>query len=109
VVFTGTVKPGVSGHKVYLERENVAHTAFHVIETGEVIAPVPPSKPEYSFSIEYRFYVTGTTKVRIKVPGDPQNGSTVSETFTLQVNPASASTLVSSPPQIPKLPSEGQI
>jgi hypothetical protein len=109
VTFSGTVKPGVAGHKVYLERENAAHTAFHVIETGEVVAPEPPTKPEFTFKIEYRFYVTGTTKVRIKVPGDPQNGSTVSETFTLQVNPASASTLVGSPPLNPKLPSEGQI
>jgi hypothetical protein len=109
VTFSGTIKPGVAGHKVYLERENLAHTAFHVIATGEVVGPEPPVKPEYTFSIEYRFYVTGTNKVRIKIPGDPQNGSTVSETFTIQVNPAPASSLVSAPPENPTLTSEGQI
>jgi len=109
LTFSGTVKPGVIGHRVYLERENAAHTAFHVIATGEVIPPAPPAKPEYTFAIEYRFYALGTTKVRVKIPGDPQNGSTVSETFTIQVNAAPASRLVSAPPENPTLPSEGQI
>jgi hypothetical protein len=108
LVFSGTVKPGVAGHKIYLERENAAHTGFHVIATGEVIAPEPPTKPEFTYSIEYRFYLPGTTTVRVKIPGDQQNGSTVSEPFTIQVNAAPASTLVSAPPDIPTLPSEGQ-
>jgi hypothetical protein len=108
VTFSGTVKPGVEKHRVYLERENGAHTAFHVIETTEEGKPTEPGD-ESAYSITYRFFALGTTKVRIKVPGDPQNGSTVSETFTIQVNPASASSLVSSPTQNPTLPSEGQI
>lgn len=109
LTFSGTVKPGVAGHRVYLERENGAHTAFHVIATGEVVAPEPPKTTAFTFSIEYRFYVLGITKVRIRIPGDPQNGSTASETFTIQVNPAPATSLVSAPPENPTLPSEGQI
>lgn len=109
LTFSGTVTPGVAGHKVYLERENAAHTGFHVIATGEVVAPEPPKTTAFTFSIEYRFYVLGITKVRIRIPGDPQNGSTSSETFTIQVNPAPASALVSAPPENPTLPSEGQI
>lgn len=109
LTFSGTVLPGVAGHRVYLERENGAHTGFHVIATGEVVAPEPPKTTAFTFSIEYRFYVLGITKVRIRIPGDPQNGSTASETFTIQVNPAPASALVSAPPENPTLPSEGQI
>ncbi len=108
LVFFGTVKPGVAGHKIYLERENAAHTGYHVIATGEVIAPEPPAKPEYTYSIEYRFYLSGMANVRVKIPGDQQNGSTVSEPFTIQVNAAPASALVSAPPENPTLPSVGQ-
>jgi hypothetical protein len=104
--FSGTVKPGVEKHPIYLERENAAHTAFHVIERGEESTPVGGVS---TYSIDYSFFALGTTKVRIKVPGDPQNGSTVSETFTIQVNPAPASALVSAPPVNPKLPSEGEV
>jgi hypothetical protein len=109
IVFSGTVKPGIAGHKIYLERENAAHTGYHVIATGEVIAPEPPAKPEYSYSIEYRFYQSGMTNVRVKIPGDQQNATTVSEPFAIQVNAAPASALVSAPPENPTLPSEGQV
>jgi hypothetical protein len=77
-----------------------------VIETGEESKPVDGVS---TYSLDYQFYASGTTKVRVKVPGDPQNGSTVSETFTIQVNAAPASALVSAPPVNPKLPSEGQL
>jgi hypothetical protein len=106
LTFSGTVMPGVEKHPIYLERENAAHTAFHVIERGEESTPTSGVS---NYSIDYSFFALGTTKVRIKVPGDPQNGSTVSETFTIQVNPAPASALVSAPPSNPKLPSEGEV
>ncbi len=109
LVFSGTVKPGIAGHKIYLERENAAHTGYHVIATGEVIAPEPPAKPEFTYSIEYRFYLSGTINVRVKIPGDQENGTTVSEPFTIQVNAAPASAVVSAPGDNPTLPSDGQI
>jgi hypothetical protein len=109
LVFFGTVKPGIAGHKIYLERENAAHTGYHVIATGEVVAPEPPTKPEYTYSIEYRFYQSGTTNVRVKIPGDQENGTTVSEPFAIQVNAAPASALVGAPDDNPTLPSDGQV
>lgn len=106
LTFSGTVKPGVSQHWVYLEREDASHTGFHVVESSEVHPPQPPAHPEYWYSISYTPASPGSSTLRIKIPGDPQNGGTESETFTLQVTPAAASTLKPSGPA--RLPSEGQ-
>jgi hypothetical protein len=108
VTFSGTIKPGVAHHVVYLERENAAKTAFHVIEVGEVIPP-SPMQPEYTFSITHAFYDVGTSVVRIRIPGDPQYGATVSEPFTIQVNAAPPFTLTPESPGNSTPPSEGQI
>ncbi len=106
LTFSGTVKPGVTNHWVYLERENAAHTAFHVVETGEVHPPELPAHPEYWYSITYAPASAGTSTMRIKIPGDPQNGGTESETFTLEVSASPASTLTPGGPA--RFPSEGQ-
>ncbi len=108
VTFSGTVKPGVRGHVVYLERENASKTAFHVIQVGEVIPP-SEKQPEYTFSITHTFYEVGTSVVRIRIPGDPQYGATVSEPFTIQVNTAQPATLTPEAPGNSTLPSEGQL
>lgn len=115
LTFSGTVKPGViaghesiAGHDVYLERQNPNTKGFHVLEVGHVVAPVAPST-EYTYSIEHKFFGTGTQVVRIKIPGDPQNGSSVSEPFTIQVNPAPASSLTPVTPGNSSQPSEGQL
>jgi hypothetical protein len=110
VRFFGTVKPGmgIEGHPVYLERESVTHIGFHVIALGQVL---PPSggEPEYHYEIPYYLFKTGTNVLRVRIPGDPQNGGASSEKFTIQVNPAPAAKLLSEPPNNPKLPSEGQL
>ncbi len=115
LTFSGTVKPGIipghesiTGHDVYLERQNPNTAGFHVLEVGHVIAPVPPST-EYTYSIEHKFFGAGTQVVRIKIPGDPQNGSSVSEPFTIQVNSAPASSLTPVSPGNSSQPSEGEI
>jgi hypothetical protein len=115
LTFSGTVKPGIiaghesiAGHDVYLERQNPNTTGFHVLEVGHVVAPVPGST-EYTYSIEHRFFGAGTQVVRIKIPGDPQNGSSVSEPFTIQVNPAPAASLTPVTPGNSSQPSEGQV
>jgi hypothetical protein len=104
--FTGTVKPGIAGHVVYLEREDASHIGFHPVEVGEVVAPTA-TQPEYTYSITRAFYSVGTTRVRVRIPGDPINGGTASEPITIQLTQAPASSLT---PQMPgRLPSEGQI
>ena len=115
LIFSGTVKPGliaghesIAGHDIYLERQDPNTKSFHVLEVGQVVAPVAPSK-EYTYSIAHKFFGTGTQVVRIKIPGDPQNGSSVSEPFTIQVNPASASSLTPVTPGNSSQPSEGQV
>jgi hypothetical protein len=105
VIFSGTVKPGVVKHIVYLEREDASHTAFNVVETGEVQAP-NAEHPEYWYSLKFAPELLGTSKYRVKIPGDPQNGSTESETFTITVTPGLASAI--KPGTTPTLPSEGQ-
>jgi hypothetical protein len=115
LTFSGTVKPGIipghesiAGHDIYLERQNPNTSGFHVLEVGHVVAPVAPST-EYTYSIEHRFFGAGAQVVRIKIPGDPQNGSVVSEPFTIQVNPAPAASLTPVSPGNSSQPSEGQL
>jgi hypothetical protein len=115
LTFSGTVKPGIiagresiTGHDIYLERQNPNTAGFHVLEVGHVIAPVPPST-EYTYSIEHKFFGAGTQVVRIKIPGDPQNGSSVSEPFTIQVTSAPAPSLTPVSPGNSSQPSEGQV
>jgi hypothetical protein len=103
LTFSGTVSPDRTEHTIYLERENASGTAFRVeqvstIQTGSV------------YSIEHTVYEAGTSVFRIRIPGDPQNGGGVSQTFTIQVAPASsASALTPEAPGNSTLPPEGQV
>ncbi len=101
--FSGNVSPERVGHVIYLERENALGTAFHVeqvstIQTGSV------------FLIEHTVYEAGTSVFRVRIPGDPQNGGGISQTFTIQITPASSAAAL--PPETPgntTLPPEGQV
>ncbi|HLH13199.1 MAG TPA: hypothetical protein VKV16_00290 [Solirubrobacteraceae bacterium] len=110
LVFSGDVKPGmgIEGHPVYLERENAAHIGFHVIALGEVLPP-NTTDPEYHYEIPYYLFKPGTSVLRVRIPGDPQNSTTSSEKLTFQVTRESAAQLLGEPTENPKLPSEGQL
>lgn len=103
LTFSGNVTPERVGHVIYLERENALGTAFHVeqvstIQTGSV------------FAIEHTVYEAGTSVFRVRIPGDPQNGGGISQTFTVQIAPAStASALTPEAPGNTTLPPEGQV
>ena len=99
--FKGTVAPDHTGHVVYLERQNVAGTAFHVVQVGHVL-------PGSVYSIIHQVYVPGTKVFRIDIPGGPDNGRAVSQLFTVQVNPAPASALTPETSANSSQPSEGQ-
>jgi hypothetical protein len=101
LTFKGTVAPDQTGHIIYLERQNAAGTAFHVVQVGHVL-------PGSVYSIVHQVYVPGTKVYRIDIPGGPDNGRAVSQPFTVQVTPAPASALTPEAPGNSSLPSEGQ-
>jgi hypothetical protein len=101
LTFKGTVVPDQTGHIIYLERQNAAGTAFHVVQVGHVL-------PGSVYSIVHQVYVPGTKVYRIDIPGGPDNGRAISQPFTIQVTPAPASALTPEAPGNSSLPSEGQ-
>jgi hypothetical protein len=101
--FSGTVSPERAEHVIYLERENALGTAFHVEQVSSI-------HPGSGFLIEHTVYEAGTSVFRLRIPGDPQNGGGVSQTFTIQITPASSAATL--PPETPgntTLPPEGQV
>jgi hypothetical protein len=101
LTFKGTVAPDQTGHVIYLERQNTAGTAFHVVQVGHVL-------PGSVYSIVHQVYVPGTKVFRVEIPGGPDNGRAVSQLFTIQVTPAPPSALTPEAPGNSSLPSEGQ-
>jgi hypothetical protein len=102
LTFTGSVAPTPSrpGHVIYLERENTSTHEFHVVQVSTLT-------PESTFSIPYQVYSTGTDVFRVHIPGGPDNGSAASQPFTVQVNPAPATTLTPEAPSNSSGPAEG--
>ena len=101
LTFKGTVAPDHTGHIIYLERQNAAGTAFHVVQVGYVL-------PGSVYSLVHQVYVPGTKVYRIDIPGGPDNGRAVSQLFTVQVTPAPASALTPEAPNNSSQPGEGQ-
>ncbi len=102
LTFTGTVTPARAGHAIYLERQNLAGTGFHVISVGTV-------NPDGSYSITRNLYAPGSEVLRVKIPGDPENGGTASNPFAITVTPlTSASKIKPEPPGNSTLPPQGQ-
>jgi hypothetical protein len=108
VKFSGTVTPWHAEHVVYLEAENASGLGFHVIQVAKVIPPLTPGGPA-TFALEHAFYNAGAgpRKVRIKVPGDPENQGTASETFEISLTPATM--LLPEAPGNTTLPGPGQV
>jgi hypothetical protein len=101
VIFTGAVSPDHTGHVIYLERQNVRTSEFHVIQvsflgTGSV------------YSIVHQLYEPGAKVLRVRIPGGPENLGAVSQPFTIQVTPAPAASLMPESPGNSSLPPEGQ-
>ncbi len=100
LTFTGSVAPSHPGHVIYLERQNTAGDAFHVVQVSTL-------SQESTFSIAYQVYSVGTQVFRVHIPGGPDNGAASSQLFTIQVNPAAAGTLVAESPGNSSSPAEG--
>ena len=98
----GAVPPARAGHTIYLERQDINGPGFHVVQVGTEAA-------DGSYSIGRLLLDPGTEVLRIKVPGDPENGATASSPFTITVNPLpSAAKLPAEPQSNTTLPPAGQ-
>ena len=102
VTFTGTVTPARAGHTIYMERQNLAGTGFHVVAVGTVEAGG-------TYAVSRILYAPGTEVLRVKIPGDPENGGTASTPVTVTVNPLAASKLTPEPPSNTTSPPEGKV
>ncbi|MGH2865399.1 MAG: hypothetical protein ACRDJX_09145 [Solirubrobacteraceae bacterium] len=98
----GSVSPEHAGHVIYLERENRAGAAFHVVEISTLTGAS-------TYSIAHTLYTIGTSVFRVRIPGDRQNGGAVSQPFTIDVTPSSSSLLPPEAPGNSTLPPEGQV
>ncbi len=101
VTFSGAVSPDQTGHVIYLERQNAHGPGFHVVQLSFVGAGS-------SYTIVHRFYDAGIKLLRVYIPGGPDNQGAASPSFTIQVNPALASTLMPEAPENTTVPPEGQ-
>jgi hypothetical protein len=101
LTFTGKVAPAHAGHVIYLERQGPAGLGFNVTEVGTVSAAG-------TYSISHAFFGTGVMKLRIKIPGDPENQGVASQLFEASVTHVPAGALLT--PQEPgKQPTLGQL
>ena len=82
VTFSGTVSPDATGHVIYLQRQNPSGNGFHTVQVANVGAGSV-------YSISRRLFVPGTKVFRVFIPGGPLNQGAASQTFTINVNPAS--------------------
>jgi hypothetical protein len=87
LMFTGSVVPDKTGHVIYLQRENAAGDAWHIIGQATIAA-------NSTYTITHSFFELGTEVVRVKIPGGPDNQGAVSSAFTITVNPISPAALV---------------
>ncbi|HST33872.1 MAG TPA: hypothetical protein VLJ80_10200 [Solirubrobacteraceae bacterium] len=76
VTFSGTLSPAHAGQVVYLERQYASGAGFHVIGTGSV-------DDASAYAITHTFSRTGTSVLRVKVPGDGKLLTGTSEPFTV--------------------------
>jgi hypothetical protein len=102
LTFSGTVTPGHAEHPVYLQAQYPSGIGFHVIQVGRVTAGS-------TYSISYVPFVAGAKKLRIKVPGDPENQGVASSLFEMSVTPAPAGALKPEAPGNSSLPREGKL
>jgi hypothetical protein len=98
--FTGKVTPVRAGHVIYLERQNASGVGYHVVEVSTVSAVG-------TYSVSRAFLDTGVAKLRVKIPGDPENQGASTPLVSVSITPAPAGSLVPLVP--PREPSEGQL
>lgn len=102
ITFSGTVTPAKAGHAIYLEKQNAGNGNFHAVAVGTVLA-------DGTYSITRTFFAPGSYVLRVKIPGDSENGGTASATFPTTVTPIPSAKV---PPEAPVnggVPPQGQV
>jgi hypothetical protein len=102
VTLSGTVTPGHEGHPVYLQVQSGTGIGFHTVEVGKVAA-------DGTYAIAHTFFTVGPRKLRIRVPGDPENQGAASPSVALEVTPAPPAALTPELPSNSTPPSEGHV
>lgn len=104
VEFTGTVAPVSASHgqAVYLEKRNAYGTGFHAVEQGTV-------NPNGTFTIAHAFFAPGEYEVRVKVPGNPENGGTATTPVKITVTPLPGQKVPAESPHNGTQPPEGEV
>ncbi len=102
LTFAGTVTPAKAGHQIYLEKLNPSGSNFHVVAIGTVAA-------DGTYSITRTFFAPGGYVLRVKIPGDSENGGTASTTFPTTVTPIPSAKVPAESPGNGTLPPEGQV
>lgn len=102
ITFSGTVTPAHAGHPVYLQALSGSGVGYHTVEVAQVAA-------NGTFAITHTFYAASTRKLRVKVPGDPENQGAATVAVPLEVTPAPASALTPEAPSNSKQPAEGHL
>ncbi len=86
LTIAGTVSPAKVNHPVLLQKQNAIGTGFHTIGEAKVEA-------DGKYTLTDTLFVPETYTLRVKVPGDPENGASATAPFTVTVTPVSAATL----------------
>jgi hypothetical protein len=100
LVFSGKVTPARAGHVIYLERQNPGGIGFHVVEVTTLAA-------DGSYSLSRGFFTTGPVRLRVKIPGDPENQGASAPPVTVTITPAPPGSLGPLAPQ--REPGTGQL
>jgi hypothetical protein len=101
VTFAGTVTPAHEGHPVYLQALNGSGVGFHTVGVATV-------GHDGTFAVMHAFYTAGTRKLRVKIPGDPENQGAATPPIQLEVTPAPAAALTPEAPGNSTPPAEGR-
>jgi hypothetical protein len=102
VTFSGTVTPAHEGHPVYLQALSGSGVNYHTVEVATVAH-------DGTFAIAHTFYAPGARKLRVKIPGDPENQGAATLAVPLELTPAPAATLTPEAPGNSTQPAEGHI
>jgi hypothetical protein len=81
LVITGTVSPVKANHPILLQKKNAQGPGFHTIGKESKV------EPDGKFTISEPLFVPGAYTLRVKVPGDPENGAAATAPFTVTVTP----------------------
>ena len=99
---SGAVSPARAGHPIYLQRQNNSGTGFHIAQVGTV-------NPDGTYTIFRVFYSPGTDVLRVKIPGDHENGGAATAPFTVTITPVPTAKLKPEPPGNGGQPSVGRL